>query len=477
MGTGGGSSGAGGLGGTSGGSGAGGSAGGDGGSAGGGGASAGGAGASAGGASGSTGGAGGPTGGAGGAGAGGGPSAGPIDTTFGENGFVFLDHEGFKQPTIVEVDSRGGILVGGGFKGAIWRFLADGELDTNFGVDGVAAFADQSFVSEAMATLPDGSLVVGGFFDDLANQITFLRLRPDGAPDPSFGDGGVATFSLPLGHWGGIHALATTGDGRVVAAGDYAPPGLMPTLWALRLGPDGALDASFNAPRGYVVYDDGLAKTFEFATGVHPRPDGSIDVVGGGPNPAQASPDADILVARYTSEGEPDLAFGPGGAQFVDEVSAGGPAPSDNYGMCSIRLPDGGLLVGGLSTSGTQDALLARLRPDGTLDETFGQGGFVTFRSEGFSQITDIVSLPDGAIFVSGIVGIDFGPANAFFARLLPGGELDPSFGDGGIFNLEGFEVSSTYRIALQPDGKIVVGAEAIIGGDFVEFLIRLNAP
>jgi uncharacterized delta-60 repeat protein len=84
---------------------------------------------------------------------------------------------------------------------------------------------------------------------------------------------------------------------------------------------------------------------------------------------------------------------------------------------------------------------LIRLNADGSRDSTFNSGAPV-----GFNEISAIVVQPDGAILVAG----------ADLRRLLPDGTLDPSFsaelsGDSTLYS------RPPTRVALQPDGKIVV--------------------
>jgi uncharacterized delta-60 repeat protein len=398
----------------------------------------------------------------------------PIDVTFGQNGFTYFNYEDFYLPNIVSVDPQGGVLVGGGFKGSLWRLRADGSVDLDFGVNGIAAPADATFVSDALVRQPDGNVVVGGFFANLANQAGFLRLRPDGSVDPSFGLNGVAILPLPPGEWGHVRALALDEGGRIVAAGDYRKTEEERLLWVARLGPDGTLDTGFHAPEGYALYGSGD----EEGVDVSVRPDGSIDVVGFGPNAARTPPDKDLLLLRYTSDGALDPTFGQGGIQYLDGLAAGGPGALDDFATCSVRTADGSFVVGGFQLTDDGDGLLARHRPDGSLDAAFGQGGFVTFGwPEGYGVVNDVLALPDGAFFVAGTFGVNGGPSHAFFARLLPNGALDPRFGEGGIYHLTTFAASLSYRADLQPDGKVVVGAEAFLNGDFADVAIRLNLP
>ncbi len=316
--------------------------------------------------------------------------------------------------------------------------------------------------------------MVGGFFADLSSQVGFVRLRPDGTPDPSFGVDGVAILPLPPGEWGHVRALALDEGGRIVAAGDYRTADEGQVLWVTRLGPDGTHDAGFHAPEGYVLYGRGG----EEGVDVSVRPGGSVDVVGFGPNAARTPPDKDILLLRYMSDGAPDPTFGRGGIQYIDGLAAGGPGALDDWGTCSARTADGGFVVGGFELADDGDGLLARHRPDGSLDAAFGQGGFVTFGwPQGYGVVNDVLALPDGAFFVAGTFGVNGGASPAVFARLLPNGALDPHFGEGGIYRLTAFELSLSYRADLQPDGKVVVGAEAFLNGGFVDIVTRLNLP
>src|SRR5262249_41950778 len=99
--------------------------------------------------------------------------------------------------------------------------------------------------------------------------------------------------------------------------------------------------------------------------------------------------------------------------------------------------PDGKLvLVAGAGDaddpSGPMDSLIVRLNADGTFDGGFGDGGSVRRIYFAPRENPHAVTVgPDGRILVS-IGGFDglFGQA---FVRLLDNGDLDPSFGVGGL--------------------------------------------
>lgn len=116
-----------------------------------------------------------------------------------------------------------------------------------------------------------------------------------------------------------------------------------------------------------------------------------------------------------------------------------------------VQQPDGKLLLGGwfADFNGTPSRLIVRLNLDGSVDNTFNVGtGF-----EGFSAYVNTIALqPDGKILVGGNFLSYNGVTRHRIARLHPNGDLDESFVPGTGFN------SDVNSIALQPDGKIVVG-------------------
>jgi uncharacterized delta-60 repeat protein len=95
----------------------------------------------------------------------------------------------------------------------------------------------------------------------------------------------------------------------------------------------------------------------------------------------------------------------------------------------------------------------------GQLDPSFGQGGIVTtdFGSGG-GTANAVAIQPDGKIVVCGGVGGSTGFPIAAVARYNPDGSLDTGFGTAGITSVPGI-LNVPSSIALQSDGKIVVAA------------------
>jgi uncharacterized delta-60 repeat protein len=122
---------------------------------------------------------------------------------------------------------------------------------------------------------------------------------------------------------------------------------------------------------------------------------------------------------------------------------------------------DGKIIAGGAVPSGvSQTVALVRLNTNGTLDTTFGSGGFVTndFGVE-FAEVYGIAVLSDGKI-VAAAEGITGGSIGRFNSN----GSVDTTFG------INGFAVSNQVNgeggpaaMAIQPDGDIIVTGNSVM--------------
>ncbi|MBP6696175.1 MAG: T9SS type A sorting domain-containing protein, partial [Flavobacteriales bacterium] len=131
--------------------------------------------------------------------------------------------------------------------------------------------------------------------------------------------------------------------------------------------------------------------------------------------------------------------------------------------------PDGKVIVSGRFTAfnGTTKNHIARLNSSGSLDATYAIGtGFTGFTS------SSLALQPDGKVIVSGEYTAYNGTARARIARLQANGSLDPSFNPG-----TGFGPGPTGALALQADGKVLVGGvfDAFNGSARYD-LVRLNS-
>src|SRR5688500_3104317 len=102
----------------------------------------------------------------------------------------------------------------------------------------------------------------------------------------------------------------------------------------------------------------------------------------------------------------------------------------------------------------------------GALDETFGTGGKVLTdvagtHDEGYALATQA----DGKVVVVGGRRFGSGPGfryNVSLARYLANGELDTSFGSGGlVIDTRFTEINAPKDIAIQADGKILIAGQS----------------
>ena len=126
--------------------------------------------------------------------------------------------------------------------------------------------------------------------------------------------------------------------------------------------------------------------------------------------------------------------------------------------------PDGKIVVGGAFTTlgGQARNYIGRLNADGTLDATFNPGAG--------NDVHALAVQADGKIVVGGSFTTLGGQARNHIGRLNADGTLDAAFNPGAI------RQSYVYDLAVQADGKIVVGGEFHqLGGEVRHFIGRLS--
>jgi uncharacterized delta-60 repeat protein len=138
--------------------------------------------------------------------------------------------------------------------------------------------------------------------------------------------------------------------------------------------------------------------------------------------------------------------------------------------------PDGKIVVAGAAgglAEYTSRFGLARFGDDGVLDATFGGDGTVrTNFTRWDDNAKDLAIQPDGKIVAVGVAGFGWGGLSTFaLARYEADGSLDDTFGEGGKLRTpfggpgpgDLIEILGAHAAAveLQPDGRIVVAGEA----------------
>ncbi len=291
--------------------------------------------------------------------------------------------------------------------------------------------------------------------------------QSDGTYDPTFIQG--------TGFASNVQAIARQADGKLLLGGDQL--GLYngaAVRDVLRLGADGALDASFNVGDGpdshvlkIVLQPDGrilVGGVFSNFNGVSARrlvrlmSNGAVDAgfsIGTGANGwvtcVAVQPDGKILVGGRFSQWDGTAAGGivrllADGS--VDPEFNVGTGADDNVNVILLR-PSGKILVGGNFDffNGTARHLLAQLNADGTLDLEFdpGPGGAPD------DKIRAMALLPDGKLLCGGDLETWQGIPVLAMVRLETDGSRD------ALFNSDASTYFGIIDIALQPDGKVLI--------------------
>ncbi|MFL6605051.1 MAG: hypothetical protein ACJ8R9_27475 [Steroidobacteraceae bacterium] len=154
------------------------------------------------------------------------------------------------------------------------------------------------------------------------------------------------------------------------------------------------------------------------------------------------------------------------GSKVITPVGSG-----EDYANAAAVQPDGRILVAGSSAfaSGTQISLV-RYDRDGKIDGTFGTAGKVTTAIGSSNDVATAIALqPDGKIVVVGCSDRSAAGTGYDFAMLRYNidGRLDNGFGVNGEV-LTDFNHGSdiAHAVLIQPDGKIVVGGEAMVAAN-----------
>ena len=138
----------------------------------------------------------------------------------------------------------------------------------------------------------DGKIVVASPSDNLTdNFFALVRYHPDGSPDSTFGNNGIATFDFN-GTYSNCYSLKISTNGKMIVAGRS---GITDAVFVLlRCNPDGTPDSSFGI-NGIATIDI-TDQDYGFSTDI--QPDGKILIAGH----STTGTEFEITAARILSE-------------------------------------------------------------------------------------------------------------------------------------------------------------------------------
>ncbi|MDQ7960901.1 T9SS type A sorting domain-containing protein [Flavobacterium lindanitolerans] len=348
---------------------------------------------------------------------------------------------GFNNAVVTIAVFPSGVLAGGWFtvyngqnQSRIARLYTTGSLDNFFFNIGTGSNDEVSTI----VLQPDGKILAGGVFGYYNGQSrnSIARLNTDGTLDTSFN---IGTGFSGAGYK--VSTIAVQPDGKIIVGGWFTNYNGHARNRIVRLNADGSLDTSFNIGTGF---NDAIKE-------IALQPDGKILATGFF---TSYNGQTQNRIARLNTDGTLDASFNSGTA-FSSPVSA-----------IAVQ-PDGKILVGGgfLSYNGQAQNGIVRLNINGSLDNSFTTGlGFDN------GSVYTISIQPDGKILAGGSFTLYNGQTRNRIARLNTNGTLDTSFNIGAGFN------DIVNDIAIQPDGKILIGGFfTTYNGQTRNRIVRLN--
>ncbi|HEX8738497.1 MAG TPA: FG-GAP-like repeat-containing protein [Pyrinomonadaceae bacterium] len=360
---------------------------------------------------------------------------GSVDTSFGNGGNVitppFVSNSSDSNLNDVAVLADGKIIAVGWVRVPdtvtpfarqsliVFRYNANGSLDTTFHDNGKFIYGEGGFIAsaEAVKVQPDDKFVVAGYTGSaIKGNVPYKSLLfrfAGNTLDAAFNNG--QTQVVPGDTLG--YSVALQADGKIIVGGrtnSSTGNGLSLT----RYNADATIDTSFGNNGRIIRANENLSEAIE----VLAQPDGKIVAVS---SIFANSNLRDFAILRFNSDGSPDSSFGTGG-KVITAVSNRSDTPSGG-----VLQANGKIVVSGAShyyAASTPDIfpILVRYNADGSLDRTFGIGGIA--RTPSPASHGDIILQPDGKILTS--ISLRQSSVNSSFrtARYLANGTRDFDF-------------------------------------------------
>jgi uncharacterized delta-60 repeat protein len=357
------------------------------------------------------------------------------DTTFGTSNTVVTPlAKGEDSVNAMALQSDGKIVVAsrmqalGGEDFGVSRYDSDGTLDASFGNSGRMTIPLGTSFDEArdVAIQNDGKIVVVGTSN---NRFLVVRLNANGTLDTTFDGDGIVTTAIGN-TIAQANSVAIQQDGKILVGGTrnasiFSDPYLNRSGAVLRYNTDGTLDSTFGT--GDIVSSSIGAEV----TDIQVLFDGRIAFVSG------------QLYVRLQN-GSPDLTFGTNG-----NTATGG-------SKFAVQ-PDGKIVVAAnrfLSEQQSGMLQLSRFHPNGGVDNTFGDDGFVEVSANPF---TPVAIAMQGSKILAVVAGASY--------RFNSDGSSDTSFGTNGRVSTPTTLGLYAGDLKVQPDGKIVIAGLAYRSG------------
>lgn len=273
------------------------------------------------------------------------------------------------QAVAATVDDAGKLVVAANdlkvnTQGVLFRYAADGKLDTTFATTGASTFSPIQF--QSVTSLTDGSIFGGGYPPNGKRTFAIAKAKSDGTADTAVGVSGIASLTTEE-NTTSIQRFVRDGASGVFVGGIGVGGAPAKSHYVLvHLSSSGALDPSFGTSGVRTIDIDPNTPKADFVR----LSDGKLLVVFSS-HQAALRPYR-LTFTRLTANGAVDTSFGNGGQTTVDsELDVKEVLPSN----------DGKIYVVGNAVQ--LHFAIARYTAAGTLDTLFGVNGMLTMDSHG----------------------------------------------------------------------------------------------
>ena len=246
-------------------------------------------------------------------------------------------------------------------------------------------------------------------------------------------------------YWHSVYATAVQADGKILVGGTFTLYNGTPQNYLIRLNPDYSKDTTFDVGNSFSSEIKDIVV----------QADGKI-IVGGCFTEYNGTDQNRIIRLNPNGTKDTDFAIG-------DGANSGGCVESIDLHI------DGKIVVAGEFTKWDNEDFwnVVRLNPNGTKDTSFAIDSYNYF---GQGDAYTVVTQQDSKIILGGYFYTYDDPQRVNLTRINTNGTKDISFAIGAGFNRD------VRYVALQPDGKILVGGLFTeFNGDSQGGLVRLN--
>lgn len=390
-----------------------------------------------------------------------------LDVDFGQSGIAIIP-----QPTLsIVYDMKmlpdGRFLAVGNSTGhmVVARYHSNGSLDYSFGSNGICKIqvGGASTQGRSLLIQPDGKIVACGYADA---DFAVARYHANGTIDTSFNGTGEVKTNLEndiptFGSNDAVSSSALQPDGKIVVGGESDQ-----RIALVRYNPNGRLDTTFN-DSGKVMLPMGNFGSTLYDVVI--KSDGKILACGY----AYTSTSQDFLLVQFKIDGRLDSTFGTNGVVFMNVIDA-----EAAYGLALQS--DGKIVLAGKAFAA---GVMARFKPDGAIDSSFGiHGTVVDTLASGDKGYEALALAPDGKLYASGLINTT-GEDDFYIVRYHGNGRIDSSFSDSGTATQIGIWQDRVHALLLQSDGKIIAGGYSNISasssgrnGALARYLLYPNA-